>query len=606
MYRYKRGINSLDKAKQIEYSFSDNARACFSMSGLLEFRKPYNGMYIKNGKVMLAQLVEKIEVKDKVYKMTELTTSVQNVSCEEYITGIDLEKNIFSYNVGDISYTKKIAFDNKTDILCIEYVIKNNDRTTARFKVIPIITYRDFHNMKNSSMLKFNQRKIEDGTVISLSILNQENIILKSKEMTWKKEPQNLTNVKHEYINEDLTKEIYTEDLVLCGEFEAIVKGLDTKVIRLYISSSEIDINKISAEDIFYENERKNEQEVLGIDENFVELKELAKSISNLDMHELLIPYLPYRKDYDEILDAKKRKENMKVLKRDLCDLTDIVRSIEGQYISFGKYMEAKNTLNKIYKYIKAYEEFDIKQIDEYKKYVLLKLWYIESVNRMLQKENKIDLYLDSVKEIIYSLITKEAKESLLDEIEIVALLYNAIKIYVNMLNWIGYEDPNMEAEENYLHDLIVNKFWCEDKRIMKKNLNDTDPCANIEMIYTLSLSYPCIVDTMPIKLLDTIFKELYTPYGLRVVSKNSKQNSGLIYPKYMAHFVKANLSQNGVTRASQKIAYNLVKELLQDVGKYVNGGIKKVYNEKGINVDSIAYDLLTNAEMIRLYNMLT
>lgn len=606
MYRYKRGVNSLDKAKQIEYSFSDNARTCFSMSGLLEFRKPYNGMYIKNGKVMLAQLVEKIELKDKVYKMTELTTSVQNVSCEEYITSIDLEKNIFSYNVGDISYTKKIAFDNKSDVLCIEYVIKNNDRTSARFKVIPIITYRDFHNMKNSSMLKFNQRKIEDGTVISLSILNQENIILKSKEMTWTKEPQNLTNVKHEYINEDLTKEIYTEDLVLCGEFETIVKGLDTKVIRLYISSSEIDANEISAEDIFYENERKNDQAVFGIDENFVELKELAKSISNLDMDELLIPYLPYRKDYNDIFDIEKRKENMRDLKKDLEDLTDIVRAIEGQYISFGKYKEAKRTLNKIYKYIKAYGEFDIKQIDEYKKYVLLKLWYIESVNRMLQKENKIDLYLDSVKEIIYSLITKEAKENLLDEIEIVALLYNAIKIYVNMLNWIGSEDPNMEAEENYLHDLIVNKFWCEDKRIMKKNLNDTDPCANIEMIYTLSLSYPCIVDTMPIKLLDTIFKELYTPYGLRVVSKNSKQNAGLIYPKYMAHFVKANLRQNGVTRASQKIAYNLVKELLQDVGKYVNGGIKKVYNEKGISVDSIAYDLLTNAEMIRLYNMLT
>lgn len=606
MYRYKRGVNSLDKAKQIEYSFSDNVRTCFSMSGLLEFRKPYNGMYIKNGKVMLAQLVEKIELKDKVYKMTELTTSVQNVSCEEYITSIDLEKNIFSYNVGDISYTKKLAFDNKSDILCIEYVIKNSDRTNARFKVIPIITYRDFHNMKNSSMLKFNQRKIEDGTVISLSIINQENIILKSKEMSWTKEPQSLTNVKHEYINEDLTKEIYTEDLALCGEFETIVKGLETKVIRLYISSSEIDVNNISAEDIFYENERKNEQVVLGIDENFVELRELAKSINNLDMEDILIPYLPYRKDYDDIFEVEKRKENIRDLKRDLKDLTDIVRAIEGQYISFGKYNEAKRTLSKIYKYIKAYEDFDIKEIEDYKKYVLLKLWYIESVNRMLQKENKIDLYLESVKEIIYSLITKEAKENLLDEIEIVALLYNAIKIYVNMLNWIGCEDPNMEAEEKYLHDLIINKFWCEDKRIMKKNLNDTDPCANIEMIYTLSLSYPCIVDTMPIKLLDTIFKELYTPYGLRVISKNSNKNAGLIYPKYMAHFVKANLRQNGVTRASQKIAYNLVKELLQDVGKYVNGGIKKVYNEKGINIDSVAYDLLTNAEMIRLYNMLT
>ena len=32
MYRYKRGVNSLDKAKQIEYSFSDNVRTCSSMS----------------------------------------------------------------------------------------------------------------------------------------------------------------------------------------------------------------------------------------------------------------------------------------------------------------------------------------------------------------------------------------------------------------------------------------------------------------------------------------------------------------------------------------------------------------------------------------------
>ena len=48
-----------------------------------------------------------------------------------------------------------------------------------------------------------------------------------------------------------------------------------------------------------------------------------------------------------------------------------------------------------------------------------------------------------------------------------------------------------------------------------------------------------------------------------------------------MAHFVKANLRQNGVTRASQKIAFNLVKELFQDINKYVNGAIKNIYSEK-------------------------
>lgn len=606
MYRYKRGVNSLEKAKQIEYSFSDNAKTCFSMSGCLEFKKPYNGMYIRDGKVMLAQLVEKIEIKDKVYKMTEITTSVRNVSCEEYITGIDLQKNIFEYDVGELSYSKKMAFKDKSGVLCVEYTIKNKGISNAKFKVIPIITYRDFYNMKNVTMLKFNQRKIKDGTVISLSVLNQDNIVLKSKEMEWCKEPQNLTNVKHEYIAEDCTKRIYTEDLALCGEFETVIGGYETKVVRLYISSMEIDINDMFAEDIYYENERKNAQTIFSIDENFVELRELATSISNLNTEEILVPYLPYRKDYETLFDPDKIKENMRDLKKDLEDLTDIVKSIEGQYIYLGKIKEARETLLKVYKYIKAYEKFEFKDDISKKLYALLKLWYVESVNRVLQKENKIELYIDSVKESIYSVVKNEDKDMLFSDIEIVALTFNAIKIYVNMLNWIGEENLEMESEEKYLQDLIVNKFWCEDKRIMKKNLSDKEPCANIEMIYTLSLSYPCISDTMPIKLLDTIFKELYTPYGLRKVSKNSKKNTGLIYPKYMAHFVKANLRQNGVTRASQKIAYNLVKELLQDVGKYVNGGIKKVYNEKGINIDSVAYDLLTNAEMIRLYNMLT
>ena len=79
-----------------------------------------------------------------------------------------------------------------------------------------------------------------------------------------------------------------------------------------------------------------------------------------------------------------------------------------------------------------------------------------------------------------------------------------------------------------------------------------------------------------------------------------------MIYPKYLAHFIKANLRQNGVTSASKKIAYNLVKELIMDISKKVNGGVPYVYNEKGILISDISYDLLTNAEVIRLYDMLT
>jgi len=125
-------------------------------------------------------------------------------------------------------------------------------------------------------------------------------------------------------------------------------------------------------------------------------------------------------------------------------------------------------------------------------------------------------------------------------------------------------------------------------------------------MVYALSLSYQSVEGDIPVKLLDTIFKELYTPYGLRQSSKTNINYKGIIYPKYMSHFVKANLRQNGVTFASQKISYNLVKELLLEIGKHSVNTVKSVYQEKGIPVDSNSIDLLTTAEMIRLYDMLT
>ena len=183
--------------------------------------------------------------------------------------------------------------------------------------------------------------------------------------------------------------------------------------------------------------------------------------------------------------------------------------------------------------------------------------------------------------------------------------MYNALKIYEDMLKKDGKEENIIFEKQEYFREKIEKEFWNEEKRVMKKNLDEQEIYANVQMLYTISLSYPCIVNEISFKLLDTVFKELYTPYGLREYSKNSEKNTGLIYPKYMAHFVKANLRQNGVTRASRKIAFNLVKDLFLDINKYLNCGIKKVYSEKGYQIDTLTYDLLTNAEIIRLYDML-
>ena len=603
MFKYKREINNYDKARQLEYSISDNSKVCFCTTGTLQTRKPYHGMYIKDSKVLMENIVETFTVDNSTYKIVEIDTKSKELLTRDYLTNIDLEKNLFEYNFSDISFSKRFAFDEKEGILCIEYTIKNNTRSNIKFKAIPLITYRDFFNMKNTSMLKFNQRDTEDGTFIALSVLNQENLVLKSDKMYWTNDNNVLRDVKHEMISEDIKKEVYYEDLIICGDFSSDIKGLSETKLYLYISYKDFNIENINPLSILNNIESRNKNITFDLDENYVELMDMSKSILNTHFEGLMISSLPYKKQYNDEYISKIPELTSKQIDEDIEELINITRSVEGQYLFYKKIKEAKRTVLTVYKIIKEMSKIDLseKQIERLN---VLKLWYIESVNRVLQKEGRIELYMDSIKEILYYFIEPENRATCFKTIEIAALMLNAIKVYLNILTWIGDSDKQMEIQEKYFSDLIRRDFWISEKNIMKRDLRDEEHFANVEMLYTLSLSFPCVNDEIPNKLLDTVFKELYTPYGLRTVSKYCPEYNGLIYPKYMSHFIKANLRLTGITRASQKIAFNLVKELLQDVGKYINGGTKKIYSDKGISIDSMSYDVLTNAEMVRLYHM--
>ncbi len=603
MFKYKREINNYDKARQLEYSISDNSKVCFCTTGTLQTRKPYHGMYIKDSKVLMENIVETFTVDNSTYKIVEIDTKSKELLTRDYLTNIDLEKNLFEYNFSDISFSKRFAFDEKEGILCIEYTIKNNTRSNIKFKAIPLITYRDFFNMKNTSMLKFNQRDTEDGTFIALSVLNQENLVLKSDKMYWTNDNNVLRDVKHEMISEDIKKEVYYEDLIICGEFSSDIKGLSETKLYVYVSYKDFSLEDINPILILNNVENRNKNITFDLDENFVELMDMSKSILNTHFDGLMISSLPYKKQYNDEYISKIQELTPKQIDEDIEEIINITRSIEGQFLYYKKIKEAKRTVLTVYKIIKEMSKIDLseKQIERLN---VLKLWYIESVNRVLQKEGRIELYMDSIKEILYYFIEPENRATCFKTIEIAALMLNAIKVYLNILTWIGDSDKQMEIQEKYFSDLIRRDFWISEKNIMKRDLRDEEHFANVEMLYTLSLSFPCVNDEIPNKLLDTVFKELYTPYGLRTVSKYCPEYNGLIYPKYMSHFIKANLRLTGITRASQKIAFNLVKELLQDVGKYINGGTKKIYSDKGISIDSMSYDVLTNAEMVRLYHM--
>ncbi len=598
MYKYKRETGNLDEVNDIEYSLSDNSKVCFCTTGILKTEKPYHGMYIKSGKVLLENIIETFELEEGNIEISEIETKTRKLDTSNYITELDLEKNNFEYNLKDIEYSKRIAFKENEGILCIEYNIKNKERKNVIFKVEPLITYRDLFTMKKSSLLNFNQREIENGTIISLSVSQQENLVMKSDKMKWMDNFSTIEDVIHRINNEEIL-----EDLHSCGHFETEVKGFSETKIYVYIAYKDFNIININNLEVFNNIERRNKDITFGIDENFIELIDLSKSMLNTQMSETLIATIPYKKEYNDSYISTIETLNEKELNTDLDELIEITRSIEGQLIFYKKVKEQKKAIQLIYKIIKEYGK--LKLSDELRdKYNNLRLWYIEAINRILQKETRIELYIDSVKDILFDLIKPENRITCFNNFETTALMLNAIKIYLNILSWIGDTDKQMEIQEEYFYEVIKREFWLKDKKLMKRKRNEEETYANVEMLYALSLSFPCVKDNMPNMILDSVFKELYTPYGIRKIAKSSPEYDNVVYPKYMAHFIKANLRLAGITRASQKLSYSLVKELLQKVGKHINGGISSMYDEKGNDIDSMSYDTLTNAEMIRLYNM--
>ncbi len=601
MYKYAKGINSIKELDNVNIYASDNSSVCMALSGALEARKKSHGLYIENGKVLVSNVFERIEVGDKIYKLYNLNTKSKTMNTQEYIESVDGKNLIWKYILDNgLKLIKMICFEKGTSLMQIKYIIENDTDSKADFIVLPLVTNRDFNNMRFENQLKFNQRKTEKGVIINLSVTTNTNVIMKSPELKYAQNKQNLCNVKHISL---LDEEEIIEDLFKPGDFKIQVKKGETRELNLFICSMDFELDE-DLNDLFEKKERLENKYTKNIEKEFIELKDLALGLEICNMDSKIIPSLPYNNEYSKlIIDSSGIR-----LDSILCavkKVTDITRAIEGQYLLLNKVKEARVVLIKIRRFIREVDGLKLDDSYVLKEITLLKLWFVESINRLFSKGADINVFVPQIKEIIVDTLNNKNKELVLEDLECVCLIYNALKIYENIVSHgIGEE---IVAYNTYkkLDDLIENEFWDSENNVLRNNVNDKKGVATISMIYSISLSYPCIIGNMRLKVLDTIFRELYTPYGLREISQKSEKYDGNIYPKYMAHFLKANFRQNGVTRATQKLAYNLVKELLQDVSKNENGGIKKVYNDKKRKYIDLGYDILTNAEMVRVYNML-
>jgi len=321
-----------------------------------------------------------------------------------------------------------------------------------------------------------------------------------------------------------------------------------------------------------------------------------------------------------QYIDKEKRQfvllESMPPIYDSIEYVKNMIISIEGNYLLLGRFKEARKILESMMYKLKD-KTYTMENIDRCEALLL----YIEALNRYLAiteaDKEEIRTFYEFIKSSIYELLDNRNQNIGIDNeqllvvddkkyIKINCLWYNALRIFVDLADKFNEESEFIYAISENVRQKIVDRFWNEEKAVLKYEANAA-AYATIDMVYALSLSYQVIYDnTIGMKLMDTLFKKLYTALGMRLAEINCDKYDGYIYPHLLVHFLKANLRQMGVTRASQKLAYNLIKDIFAEIGKNTVGTLKYKYNEKTKKPIGNTISAITNAELIRAFDMLT
>lgn len=605
---YKRDINDIEKFKNTEFVLSNNMGVYMNTSVIGNNFAPYHGLFIKQkpkkDQILLAKLNEKLDFGgSEVYEIKDYKTSEKEFGGKEYLASFDNKiMPTYTYHMGQCMMEKKYKFCKNENILCVDYVINNDSNKSLRFEVTPFVTKRHLFEIKRASDMKFVTSNTSNMVKVTLSISEQIDLYLKSTSMKFNKEPDFETGINYDLEIAPGKTKTYVEDLFVPGYFETVVKAGHTAAITIYISLNNIEDRKFNNYQIEQDMVDSINDKIKTIDDTYVELKQMALvshmlHYVDLEQKQLVllesIPSFPEGDGY----------------------IKNIISSIEGNYLVLRRYKEAFKILDTMMNRLKD-DSYSLNLQDKCEAQLL----FIEAVNRYIQesecRNSEVKEFYEYIKKMLYSYIDGTQEEIKMDSdfllslkgkkyIKINALWYNALRILMFLQDKYYETSEYIFSISENVRNKIVEKFWVSEQAVLKKEVN-APAISNFDMVYTLSLSYPALHENIAMKLIDTTFKELYTPLGMRKDAINSNDYDGFVYPHLMVHFLKANLRQMGVTRATQKLGYNLVRDIFAMINKDTIGTVKYRYYEKTKKAYGAPIDALTNAEVIRMFYMLT
>lgn len=516
----------------------------------------YHGLLVASLKppvqrhLILSQLHETIVTKDRDYSLHSFSTG--DFVMEGFHHQQSFELNplpVFTYSLGDILVEKTVTMVYGENTVAIVYRI-HSGREGLTLKIAPLINYRDYHGNSNRTYMRFTQQAGSDNTLIRPYDLDTPIRLYCPASIYTPAEDCWFDNMFYA-VEQERGLHAF-EDHYIPGGFSIDVEAGCDKVFSFICTTEKEWTFRDGVSLIKAEKARQEELiERAGCRDDFSAL--LVRAADQ---------FIAYRQSTDS-----------KTILAGYPWFTDWGRdamiSLCGLTLSTGRFRDAAQILSAYSKYIKGGlipNMFPDEGGEPGYNTVDAALWYVDAVNhymkytgdRALVKEKLFpsmlqiyrgyrdgtlhDIHMDedgliSAGDESTQLTWMDAKVDAVvftprhgKAVEINALWYNALKILEAFAREFGENPSEYATLARQVKVSFAKTFWFEDGKYLYDAINGEyrDKHVRPNQIFAVSLAYPAIEGMQARCVVEKVWKELYTAYGLRSLSQESPDYRGL------------------------------------------------------------------------------
>lgn len=647
----KNSFTSYEKGIEKEWMLA-NGRSAFSGSTMIGANsRKYHAILIAALKspderyMILPKVSEKFISNNIEYPLT--TTKYKDEVIEGY-------KNLQSFNYDGIpeykyfingtTINKRVFLQKGKNTAVIEYKIKGN-KNGGELKLIPFMSFRNPGEISEDCNLNFNKEDIKGGFLLNPKLKEDLNIKVF------------ITDGRISSRNESITKEVFYDVDKSTG---------DDYLDRYYIPGKlTIDINPYEEKKVYF---------VCTIEEGSIDAEDIVKSeeerISLLrntfkDDNRTLAKLLPISADQFIVdRDSINSKTVLAGYPWFLDWGRDTMIALTGVAMATGRLDDTKDILRSFSLYEKnglipnMFPDFGQEPLYNT---VDASLWYIHAIYTYLlykNDENELEFVKNELYKTIKNIIKayregtdfsiKMDKDYLINAgsgldqvtwmdvrangivvtprhgkpVEINALWYNALKISALLAEKFGDEEYKdyLELAEK-VKKSFNEKFWNEKDECLYDVVNDieSDSAIRPNQAYAISLPFTMLPKEKEEKVIEKIYNELYTSFGLRSLNKSNEDyknvyigelvdrdmsyHQGTVWSFPLGAFLSGYFKVNGYSEEAKEFVDEALKEMESHIEDQCLAGIAEIFDGDAPHNARGCYNQAWGVgEMLRVY----